>query len=92
MNTISLGEAEARIRLSGFTILVHETEEGETGYWGEVVELPGCVSQGETLAELKVQMKEAMEAILHQSIADAPDASFSSWSSTPTVTVGTGSS
>jgi predicted RNase H-like HicB family nuclease len=28
-----------------FTVLVHEDETG--GYWGECLELPGCVSQGE---------------------------------------------
>ncbi len=33
------------------TVLVHEAEDGETGFWAEVPELPGCVSQGETLDE-----------------------------------------
>ena len=32
------------------TILVHPAEEG--GYWAEVLELPGCVSQGETMPEV----------------------------------------
>ena len=41
------------VGLSEFTVLVHEGEEDEAGYWGEVVELPGCVSQGETSTELK---------------------------------------
>jgi predicted RNase H-like HicB family nuclease len=44
------------------TILVHEAEEG--GYWGEVLELPGCVSQGESLEELRANMREAIEAVL----------------------------
>ena len=41
---------------------VYEAEEG--GYWGEVREMPGCLSQGETLDELKVNMTEAIEAFL----------------------------
>ncbi len=45
-----------------YTVVVHEAEEG--GYWGEVLELPGCVSQGETLEELNVNIKEAIEAVL----------------------------
>ncbi len=43
-----------------FTIRVHEAEEG--GYWGEVLELEGCVSQGETLDELTENVKEAILA------------------------------
>ena len=46
-------EIKLTVGSSEFTVLVHEGEEGETGYWGEVIELPGCVSQGETSAELK---------------------------------------
>ena len=67
MTTIRRGEEETRVRLSGFTILIHECEQGETGYWGEVVEMPGCVSQGETIAELQANMKEAIEAVRHHS-------------------------
>lgn len=52
---------------SEFTVLVHESEEGETGYWGEVVELPGCVSQGETSTELKANIREAIEAVVQHS-------------------------
>lgn len=45
-----------------FTIIVHEAEEG--GYWGEILELPGCVSQGETLDEFRYNIREALEAVL----------------------------
>jgi predicted RNase H-like HicB family nuclease len=38
-------------------IVVHEAEEG--GYWAEVPALPGCVSQGETLDELRANVREA---------------------------------
>ena len=39
-------------------IVIHEAEEG--GYWAEVPALPGCYSQGETLAEVRKRMREAI--------------------------------
>ena len=45
-----------------YTVVVHEAEEG--GYWGEVLELPGCVSQGETMDEFRRNIREALEAVL----------------------------
>ena len=45
-----------------YRIVVHEAEEG--GYWGEVLGLPGCVSQGESEDELIINMREALEAVL----------------------------
>ena len=38
-------------------ILIYEAEEG--GYWAEVPALRGCVSEGETLDETLVNIKEA---------------------------------
>ena len=38
-------------------ILIYEAEEG--GYWAEVPALRGCVSEGETLDETLMNMKEA---------------------------------
>ena len=43
-------------------VIVHEAEEG--GYWAEILALPGCVTQAETLAELKENIREAVEAWL----------------------------
>lgn len=43
-------------------IVVHEAEEG--GYWAEVPALPGCLTQGETLEELMVNAREAIEVCL----------------------------
>ncbi|MDR2849175.1 MAG: type II toxin-antitoxin system HicB family antitoxin [Verrucomicrobiota bacterium] len=41
-------------------IVVHAEPEG--GYWAEVPALPGCVTQGETMAELRVNPREAVAA------------------------------
>jgi hypothetical protein len=38
-------------------IIVHDAEEG--GYWAEVPAIPGCASQGETMHELMVNLREA---------------------------------
>jgi predicted RNase H-like HicB family nuclease len=42
--------------------IVHEAEEG--GYWVEVPGIPGCVSQGETIEELKKNIHDAIEGCL----------------------------
>ena len=39
--------------------IVHKAEEG--GYWAEVPSLPGCLTQAETLDELKANLREAIE-------------------------------
>jgi predicted RNase H-like HicB family nuclease len=38
--------------------VIHVAEEG--GYWAEVPALPGCVTQGETRAELEANLREAV--------------------------------
>ena len=45
-----------------YTAIIYDAEEG--GYWAEVPELPGCVSQGESLDELEKNIIEAIEACL----------------------------
>ena len=50
--------------------VVHEAEEG--GFWAEVPALPGCVTQGETIAELLANLREAIQAWL---ASDLPVAS-----------------
>ena len=42
--------------------IIHEDETG--GYWAEVPSLPGCVSQGETIEEVRENIREAIEAWL----------------------------
>lgn len=55
--------------ISSYTVIIYEAEEG--GYWGEVLELPGCVSQGETIDEFRRNIREALEAVL-ESESQAP--------------------
>jgi predicted RNase H-like HicB family nuclease len=43
-------------------VLIHSAEEG--GYWAEVPALPGCVSQGETIDEVRSNVREAIEGWL----------------------------
>ena len=43
-----------------FTVLVRPSEDG--GYWAEVVECPGCLTQGETLDELRHNVVDAIES------------------------------
>jgi predicted RNase H-like HicB family nuclease len=45
-----------------YTVVVHEDSEG--GFWGEVPALPGCYSQGETIDELKGNIREAIVGVL----------------------------
>lgn len=43
-------------------VLIHKAEEG--GYWAEVPALPGCVSQGETVDDVRANVREAIEGCL----------------------------
>lgn len=45
-----------------FTIRIQEAPEG--GYTGQCMEIPGAISEGETIEELKVNMTEAIELVL----------------------------
>ena len=43
-------------------VVIHEAEEG--GFWAEVPALPGCMTQAETLDDLRIRAKEAIEGYL----------------------------
>jgi predicted RNase H-like HicB family nuclease len=45
-----------------FAIVIHQ--EPEAGYRAEVPALPGCYSQGETIEDLKANVREAIEGVL----------------------------
>ena len=47
--------------------VVHPAEEG--GFWAEVPALPGCFTQGESLEEIRENLKEAIAGWLE---ADEP--------------------
>jgi len=42
--------------------IIHKCNAPETGYWAEVPSLPGCVTEGETLEEVKAMIQEAVSA------------------------------
>ncbi len=42
--------------------IVHPAEEG--GFWAEVPAMPGCVTQGESIEEIRANLKEAVEGWL----------------------------
>ena len=47
--------------------IVHKAEEG--GYWAEVPSIPGCATQGETMEELRSNLREAIEGCLSVPVA-----------------------
>lgn len=40
-------------------VIIHEAEEG--GFWAEVPALPGCVTQGESMKEIRNNVNDAIE-------------------------------
>ena len=58
-----------------FAVVIHEDPEG--GFWAEVPALPGCYSQGETIDELKDNIREAIAGVLQvlREEGKEPDAS-----------------
>ena len=44
------------------TAVIHDAEEG--GFWAEVPGFPGCMTQGETIEEVKAALAEAVEGWL----------------------------
>lgn len=45
-----------------YNVIVHNAEEG--GYWAEVPDLPGCVTEADTLDELASNIREAISLYL----------------------------
>jgi predicted RNase H-like HicB family nuclease len=44
--------------------IVHEADPDETGFWVECLNLPGCISEGETIDETLANMKEAIQGYI----------------------------
>ena len=55
-------DARRIVRAVTLKVLVHKADEG--GFWAEVPSLPGCVSQGDTVDELRGNIREAIEGWL----------------------------
>ena len=49
-------------------VVVHEAEEG--GFWAEVPAIPGCATQGDTMEELRKNLREAIEGCLAVDVAE----------------------
>ena len=43
-------------------VVIHRADKG--GFWADVPGLPGCYSQGETLAEVEANIREAIQGYL----------------------------
>jgi predicted RNase H-like HicB family nuclease len=56
------------------TLKVHIHKADEGGFWAEVPALPGCVSQGETIEELRGNIREAIEGWLSVEEPQEPEA------------------
>ena len=52
-----------------YQVIIHDAEEG--GYWAEVTGMPGCYSQGETIAEVKANIHEAAMARMDSQLSMA---------------------
>ncbi len=52
-----LGMVQAELK-----VVIHPAEEG--GFWAEVPGFPGCVSEGETVEEARINIREAFEGVL----------------------------
>ena len=53
---------QANRNVTKYAVVIHEEPQG--GYWAEVPALPGCYSQGESVEELIVNVREAIAGIL----------------------------
>ncbi len=61
--TARRGEFETEVEnLMKLKVIVHDAEEGE--YWAEVPSIPGCATQGDTMDELFVNVRDAVEGCL----------------------------
>ncbi len=48
--------------MRNYAVVIHEDPDG--GFWAEVPALPGCYSQGETVDELKHNIREAIAGVI----------------------------
>ena len=48
--------------MTTYAVVIHEEPEG--GFWAEAPALPGCYSQGDSIAELMDNVREAIAGVL----------------------------
>ena len=48
--------------MRNYAVIIHQDPDG--GFWAEVPALPGCYSQGETVDELKRNIREAIAGVI----------------------------
>jgi predicted RNase H-like HicB family nuclease len=51
--------------------IIHKAEEG--GFWAEVPALPGCITQGETMEELRTNLQDAIKLWLEAGELEATE-------------------
>ena len=51
--------------------ILHKAEEG--GFWAEVPSIPGCATQGETIEQLRANLREAIEGCLSVQVEPSTD-------------------
>lgn len=63
-----MADIEHKVAVGGkeYTAIIHEAEEG--GYWAEVPELPGCITEGDTLDEVKAMVLDAAQGWMEADI------------------------
>ena len=50
--------------MKAYSVIVHEAEPDEGGFWAEVEELPGYFASGDTLDDLESDVRTAIHAYL----------------------------
>jgi len=68
-----------------FRSIVHEAEAG--GFRAEAIELPGCMSQGDTEAELNANLCDAIRSVLASYAADGEQPPLALVRTDPTLAV-----
>jgi predicted RNase H-like HicB family nuclease len=42
-------------------VLIHKVKAPDIGYWADVADMPGCITEGDTLRELQANLLEAAQ-------------------------------
>lgn len=62
-----MGRAEAAMENQKITVIIEPAEEG--GFIAHCPDLPGCITEGETLEEVKAMAEEAVRLYLESLVA-----------------------